>query len=166
MKDPNSRAPAKDAVVIIGAVSKAVRDKLVKAVHGKIAPLANVADTLVLEAKAEEPRKLFRKLNDIVGDNAVVAPVLVDQDGNRLFPTGRLQVRFKDASDESWLSDFAARHGLDFVKSNRWAPQQAEFAVRPSDSRFLPEIAAAVAGDKAVETAWPDVRAAYRRENA
>jgi hypothetical protein len=159
-----SRVPAKDAAVIIGALPKTMRSRVERTTGAKVTPLPNVADTYVVQAKPDDPRKLFNRLNDVVGDAAVVAPVLVDEDGNRLFPTGRLQVRFNKHPDDKSLSDFAKRHHLELTKRNRWSPQQAEFAVRPEDSRFLPEIADEVGSDGAVATAWPDVRASFRKE--
>jgi hypothetical protein len=158
-----SRVPAKDAAVIIGALPKTMRSRVEQATGAKVTSLPNVPDTYVVQAKPEDPRKLFNRLNDVVGDAAVVAPVLVDEEGNRLFPTGRLQVRFNKHPDDKSLSDFAERHRLELTKRNRWAPQQAEFAVRPEDSRFLPEIADEVVSDGSVANAWPDVRAAFRK---
>ena len=129
MGKPDRRVPAKDAAVIIGALPDAVRTRLEKEAGGKIHPLPDVADTLVVQAKPGDPRKLFNKLNDLIGDNAVVAPVLIDDEGNRLFPTGRLQVRFNKHAGEKLLSEFAKRHHLELTKRNRWSPQQAEFAL-------------------------------------
>jgi len=165
-KSSRSRLPAKDAAVVIGAVSDAMRSRLAKAAKGTIAPIANVADTLVVTAKPGDPRTLFQKLNDVVGDKAVVAPVLVDEEGQRLFPTGHFQVRFKTPADDELLAAFAERHGLQLTKRNRWAPQQAEFALRPDDARYLPEVTDALQAEPLVDDAWPDVRAAFRRETA
>jgi hypothetical protein len=164
MGKPEGRVPAKDAAVIIGALPESTRSRLEQATGGKVSPLPNVADTYVVQAKPEDPRKLFSRLNDVIGDAALVAPVLVDEEGNRLFPTGRLQVRFNKHPDDKSLSDFAERHRLELTRRNRWSPQQAEFSVRPEDPRFLPEIADEVVSDRTVATAWPDVRAAFRKE--
>jgi len=165
-KSSISRLPAKDAAVVIGAISDEMRSRLAKAANGTIAPMANVADTLLVQAKPGDPRKLFEKLNDVVGEKAVVAPVLVDEEGQRLFPTGHVQVRFKTPADDELLAAFAERHRLQLTKRNRWAPQQAEFAVKPDDPRYLPEITRAVQAEPAVDDAWPDVRAAFRRQLA
>jgi hypothetical protein len=166
MKKSESRVPAKGSAVVIGALSEAMRSRLAEAAQGSVTPLPDVADTHVVTAKLKDPRKLVDALNEVVGSEAVVVPVLTDKEGHVLLPTGHLQVRFKHAPDESVLSTMAKRHGLDFLQRNKWAPLQAEFAIRPDDSRYLPEITSAIEQDAGVERAWPDVRTSFKRESA
>jgi len=160
-----TRKPTGGAV-ITGALSKETHQRLAELAPGRVSKVADAPPTLLVEAKAEDPRDLCARINDVVGSEGVVAPLLVDDDGNRLFPTGQVQVRFKEAPSERRLSAFATRHNVKLAKRNQWAPQQAEFQVRSDDARFLPDITSAMAEDKGVTAAWPDVRAAFRRTRA
>ena len=166
MRKSESRIPAKGSAVIIGALSASTRRRLAEAAEGTIEPLPNVPDTHLVTAKLKDPRKLFNKLNDVVGTEAVVTPVLVDGEGHQLFPTGQLQVRFKTELDQKTLSEIADRYGLEFTQRNKWSPQQAEFAIRKDDTRYLPEITSAIGKNANVEWASADVRAAFKREMA
>ena len=157
----DSRVPAEGAVVI-GPLSGATRAKLERASPGELSQISESPPMLLVEA-AGNPRSLVSRLNEVIGDEGYVAPVLADPDGNRLFPTGHLQVRFADPVSDDRLSTFAERHGVELAGRNRWAPQQVEFAVRPHDQRFLPDLAASMAGEPGVVAAWPAAKAAFRR---
>jgi hypothetical protein len=159
----NSRVPA-GGVVIIGSLSKATQDRLEKTADGKFAKLADSPLTHVVETSAGDLRKFSERINKVVGSEGVVAPMLADDEGNRLFPTGRMQVRFKQPPTDDLLSDFAKRHKVELTQRNKWSPQQAEFAVRTDDARYFPDVAAELEKDKTVVSAWPDVRTAFQRE--
>jgi hypothetical protein len=162
MKISDTRVPA-GGVVVIGPLSKGTESRLMRAATGKLAKIPGTPPTHVVESKAGDPRKLWERINKLVGDEGVVAPVLVDDEGNRLLPTGRLQVRFEQPPSDEALAKFAERHRVELSGRNKWAPQQAEFAVRADDVRYLPDVASELKRDKSVAAAWPDVRAAYRR---
>src|SRR4051812_2424683 len=130
---------------------------------GPIAKVSNTPPTLVIEGQSGDPRALCERINQVVGSEGVVAPLLVDDEGNRLFPTGHLQVRFEEPPSDGTLSAFADRHRVELGGRNKWAPPQADFLVGRDDGRFLPDIASAMAQDDGVVDAWPDVQAAFRR---
>jgi hypothetical protein len=117
----------------------------------------------MVESKAEDSRALCERINDAVGPEAVVAPLLVDDEGNRLFPTGKLLVRFEERPTDDLLSAFAERHQVELSQRNKWAERQAEFNLSTTDHRFLPDIAAAMNEDAGVTKAWPEVQASFRR---
>ena len=165
MKSADKRVPA-GGVIVIGSLSSETEARLTKAVPGKLAKISDSPPTHVLETTTDDLRKFSERINNMVGNEGVVAPLLLDQDGNRLFPTGHLQVRFREALSDDVLVRFAKRHQLDLAQRNTWAAQQAEFAVRRDDTRYFPDIAAQVSRDKQVAQAWPDVRAAFRRATA
>lgn len=157
----DSRVP-KGGVVIIGSLSGATQERLAKAADGKIEKISGAPFTQVVK-KSGNLRKLSERLNEVVGSEGIVAPLFSDAEGNRLFPTGRLQVRFKQPLTDTYLSDFAKRHNVDLAQRNKWSPQQAEFAMRTDDTRYFPDVASELKKDDAVMTAWPDVQAAFRR---
>ena len=163
MKAADSRLPAKDSVLVIGPLSDATRSDIVRAAQAEVAPLPGVEDAFVVKTKPGNPRQLFQKVNDLVGDKLLVAPVLIDKDGERLFPTGDIQVRFKTPPTDQELADFAKRLQVGAPKRNKWSPQQAAFAVRSDDARFLPEITEQMGAQSSVQAAWADVRAQFRR---
>ena len=163
MKASSTRIPA-DGTVIIGSLSDATQSRLTEAVSGRLSKISDAPPTLVVESKADDPRALCQRVNQVVGDEAVVAPLLTDEEGNRLFPTGQLQVRFERPPPEDQLKQVAERHKLDLAGRNKWAAQQAVFSIRPEDSRYLPDIAAELTKEEGVAAVWPDVKAAFRRE--
>ena len=161
----NSRTPS-GGVVVIGSLSQATRERLVKAADGKIAKISDAPLTHVVEKTGVNLHKFSERINKVVGTEGVVAPMLVDEEGNRLLPTGRMQVRFKEPPTDNFLTSFAKRHNVELAQRNKWSPQQVEFAVRSDDTRYFPDVAVELKKDNEVMTAWPDVQAAFRREKA
>jgi hypothetical protein len=159
------RVPAPGAVVI-GELSPATRSRLEKTTSAPLETPSGAGDTVVIEGGAPDPRSFWEEINKIVGDEALVAPLLSDDEGHRLVPTGRLQARFKSEPSDDELAAFADRHGLTLSKRNAWSPAQAEFSIRPEDGRYPPDIVDRIAADTNVRAVWPDVRAAYKRESA
>jgi hypothetical protein len=150
-------------VAVIGAISDETKSRLTKAVRGKLDKVSEAPLTHVLETKSGDLRALSDRINKVVGTEGVVAPLLTDDDGNRLFPTGSLQVRFKDQPSDDQLAGFAKRHKVKLKQRNRWAPRQAEFTIGSDDTRYFLDIAAELEDDDHVVNAWPDVQAAFRR---
>jgi len=75
-----------------------------------------------------------------------------------------VRAHFRAPQSEAELERFAQRYGAEFVARSRWQPSIAEFRIRPDDPRSVVEVADAVARDGAVENAWPDVLASFKRE--
>lgn len=159
----DTRVPA-GGVVIIGSLSKATQARLTKAGAGKLAKISNAPLTHVVEKTGGDLRKFSDRINKVVGTEGVVAPMLADGEGNQLFPTGKLQVRFKERPSDKVLTSFAKKHKVELAQRNKWSPQQAEFAVRTDDTRYFPDVAAELKKDDTVFAAWPDVQAAFRRQ--
>ena len=158
----DARTPA-GGVVIIGPLSDATQVRLTKAAHGKLRKVSDSPLTQVLEKADGNLRQLSKRINQLVGTEGVVAPMLADPEGNQLFPTGKLQVRFKEPPSEKSLTSFANKHKVEVAQRNKWSPQQVEFAVRTDDMRYFPDVAAELKKDSAVLAAWPDVSTAFRR---
>jgi hypothetical protein len=122
------------------------------------------SDTFVVEAKSGDPRAICEKVSEIVGNEGIVAPLLVDDEGHQLIPTGHLQVRFKQPPTDDSLAAFAQQHRLSAANRNKWNPKQVEFALRSNADQYWPDAADEIASDTAVEAAWPDVMASFKRE--
>jgi len=153
-------------VVIIGALSAKTRRKVERELSAKLESANGVKDVLVADGRTGDPKTLVTTINSIVGSEALVAPVFSDDEGHKLLPTGHFQVRFKESPDDQELAKFGATHGIALIRRNKWSNRQAEFAVSPNDSRFLPDIAEDLSADTAVDAAWPDMWAAFQRESA
>jgi hypothetical protein len=160
-----SRVPVPGAVVL-GELSPATLQRLEKtsAVHLKTPP--GPGEARIVEATEPDARSFWRKVSDVVGSEALVVPILADEEGHQLLPTGAIQVRFKSEPSDHTLDVFSARHGLQPGKRNRWSPVQAEFMIRPDDDRYLPDIVDTIAADADIAAVWPDVRGSYKRESA
>jgi hypothetical protein len=165
MSTENTRTPS-GGVVVIGSLSQATQDRIAKAADGKIEKVSDAPLTHVVEKTGVDLRRFSERINKVVGTEGIVAPMLTDDEGNRLLPTGRMQVRFKEPPTDKFLSSFAKRHKVEVAQRNKWSPQQVEFAVRSDDTRYFPDVAAELKEDGKVMTAWPDVQAAFRREKA
>jgi len=163
MKASGGRRPVRNALIVIGPLSDPARSRLATQMGARIAPLRGApADINVVTVKPGHPQSLHEKVRRIAGNKVVVAPVLVE-DGERLFPTGQIHVRFKSPPSDGQLTQFARRFRLRNATRNKWSPYQASFSVRSGETRFLPEIAASITIDEGVADAWLDTRAGFRR---
>ena len=162
MKTDHARVPA-GGVAVIGDLSKTTLARL--AVHGPFRKVSDDPPIHTMETTRKDLRALAEEINAVVGTEAVVSPLLSDDDGSRLVPTGQMQVRFKEPPSAEALDRFAREHKLDQAGLNKWAPAQAAFSVRTDDTRYLPELESELQDDKTVKAAWADVKAAFRRES-
>jgi hypothetical protein len=165
MKAQPKRVPA-GGVAVIGSLTEATKSRLSKTLRGELAKVSEAPLTHVVRTETDDLRALSNRVNQVVGTEGVVAPLLTDDDGNLLFPTGGLQVRFKKPPSDDQLAKFAQRYKLKLKQRNKWAPMQAEFTVSTDDARYFPDIADQLQEDRQVAMAWPDVQAAFRREQA
>jgi hypothetical protein len=160
------RRTAVPGAVVIGRLSKETLSRIAAATGATPKRDESEPGVMILEKVAGKARAAWEKVNDIVGKEGVVVPILEDDEGHRLLPTGRIEVRFKTPPAPKALEDFARRHGLKLAGQGRWNNAQASFALKPEDGRFLMEIVAALDADPETEAAWPDTRSAYRRGEA
>jgi hypothetical protein len=158
------RVPTPGAVVI-GELSAATRSRLEEIARKRLETHSGVGDAVVIHGDSSDPRSFWAEIKQVVGDEALVAPLLSDEGGHRLVPTGHLQVRFKTEPSDDELAAFADQYGLTLASRNDWSRAQAEFTIGPKDTRYPPDIVNRIAGDKNVRAAWPDVKASYKRES-
>ena len=157
------RSPAQGAV-IIGSPSAETLTRVEQAVERPLEAPPGASDTFIVKSKSGDPRAICDMVKRIVGNEGIVGPLLVDDDGNQLIPTGRIQVRFKEQLADDCLTAFAEGHNVILTKRNKWNLKQAEFIVRNDDDRFWLDIIEAIAADRNVEAVWLDVKARFRRE--
>jgi hypothetical protein len=153
------RVPSARRFVVRGAaegrVPKALLTRAVRRLPGE--PGGLVVDT---GEDAADPRAAWEALARLIGPGGLVAPVLVDERGHELYPTGRVQVRFQAEPSEAEIGAFATRHHLASGQRNRYQALQCAFAV---EGDYLPDVVARIAQDPAVKRAWEDVEAAFER---
>lgn len=90
-------------------------------------------------------------------------PVLKDADGNEMYPTGSIAVRFRDRPAAEALRKFAAASALKVEERNEFVPRQVSFRpLRPRDA-YLPGLVSEIADRPEVEAAWASTLGAYRR---
>lgn len=154
-----NRRPVRGAV-IIGALSKKTSARIVKALGEKPTPRAE--DTVVVQVKGD-PRSAVAEIQGIVGTEGLVAPLLEDDAGNELIPTGGIQVRFKEEPSEKKLASFAGRHGVQLARRSKWERSQVEFRPENDDGRFLLDILEDIAADDGVQDTWADVRSSFTK---
>ena len=162
----SGRVPVESQLVVIGEVPSDFAER-VAATGASVKEVSGHRDVRLVALGAEKGAQAARlELAALAGGQALVEPVLTDESGAQLLPTGTVRAHFHTPQSEAELRRFARRYGAEFVARNRWRPNIADFRIRPDDPRSVLEVADAVASDGAVENAWPDVLADFRRAPA
>lgn len=132
----------------------------------KVEPLPGEKGALVVTFGGAVPAAAAtERLLHVAGEDAHVLPVLEDEHGTPLYPTGRLGVRFKKPIADPELQHFAARHDLELVAKNEFQPHQATFAPREPGALHLTERVEGVDADDDVLRAWPETQSAYSKSD-
>jgi hypothetical protein len=118
---------------------------------------------LTLTGEADDPRLAWEYVQKSIGAEAVVAPVLIDETGHTLYPTGTVHVRFDHTPSDDELQEFATTYRLGIRDRNRYQPAQVSFSiVHPSDT-YLPELVDRLSDAPGIKAAWQETKAQYRR---
>lgn len=90
-------------------------------------------------------------------------PVVVDAEGNELYATGSIVVRFREPPSGKALGKIAGKVVMRVEGRNEFVPRQV--SIRPHRPRdvYLPELVASIAKRPEVEAAWLSTRGTYRR---
>jgi hypothetical protein len=118
---------------------------------------------LRLKTPAEDPRAAWRDILARCPEAQWAAPVLRDADGNELWPTGALVVRFRRRPSGTQLDAFAAEERLVIEARNEFVPEQASFRPRQPRTEYLPDLVARIGRRGDVAAAWAGTASRYRR---
>jgi hypothetical protein len=150
-----------------------VVERLVVPAHAAEGPLAKLGlveriagtDFAVVHLAKAVPsaRAAWRLVLDSDSALAWAAPVLVDEQGEELFPTGEVSVRFRETPSEAALAAFARRHGLVLRRRNEFVPSQAVFVPANPRQTYLPAVRERVVAAPDVTEAWANTVSRYRR---
>lgn len=118
---------------------------------------------VTMKGASDDTRRNWETLRGMVPDGAAVAPMMVDDRGHELMPTGRIAVRFERAPERAELERFAAEHGLRLLARNKFQAAQATFAPQSSGGVFLPTIVEDLERSPLVSAAWLETISSYSR---
>jgi hypothetical protein len=114
---------------------------------------------LRVTTQASSSETQWRELTNLAGSLATVQPVLIDEKGQTLFPTGDVTVRFPKKPTAKQLKGFAAKYGLQVRDRNEFVPEQVAFKT----DRYLPDVLQEIDTDEDIQTAWPNTSSRYQR---
>ena len=116
-----------------------------------------------LRAWRIERRDALLEIRQLLPHDTHVEFALEDDDGNEMYPTGTIQVRFTETPSDQELSTLCADLGLRLLSRNDYQPKQAAFeAANRLDADLSVDIRR-LEDTPGVRRAWPEVRARYRR---
>jgi hypothetical protein len=130
---------------------------------GRVEPVTQGIVALRLKSPAEDPRAAWRETLARCPEAKWASPVLRDTDGNELWPTGALLVRFRRRPSDEQLDAFASEEGLVVEARNEFVPEQASFRPRQPRAAYLPDLVARVARRGDIAAAWAGTVSRYRR---
>jgi hypothetical protein len=130
---------------------------------GRVEQVTRGIVALRLETPAEDPRAAWRDTLARCPEAKWAAPVLRDADGNELWPTGALVVRFRSRPSDKQLDAFAAEERLVIEARNEFVPEQASFRPRQPRTEYLPDLVGRIARRGGVAAAWAGTASHYRR---
>jgi hypothetical protein len=109
------------------------------------------------------PRHQWDLLMHDYGDQfEFAAPVMADDQGRLMVPTGKIVVQFQKALSCEDVQEFAKSYGLLYLKTNEFAPNQVYFGSRNKED-YLPDMIARLQSDSRVIFAVPETMARYSR---
>jgi hypothetical protein len=109
------------------------------------------------------PRQQWEKLVHDYGDLLkFVSPVMLDDKGQQMLPTGKIIVQFHTTPTLRDLKQFEERYDLHDAKVNEFANNQ--FSFDATDLRiYLPDLVAELQADGEIKLAAPETFAKYSR---
>jgi hypothetical protein len=114
--------------------------------------------------RTPSPKRAWEQVSQALHADAMVAPVLTDADGNAMYPTGAIQVRFRTNPTDFQLDDFAHRHRLRIDGRNRYKPEQVVFSIAASPAEtYLPDLIADLSDAPDVLRVWPVTKSKFLR---
>lgn len=118
---------------------------------------------VALAEPAASARAAWRVLQDKVGGEFQVLPVLDDGDGDARYPTGEVMVRFRATATDEQLQALEKSLGLELVGRSRFIGNQARFRLRDPAGVYAPELVGKLAARDDIDAAWLDAESRYKR---
>jgi hypothetical protein len=111
----------------------------------------------------QDPKAAWERLQEALGSDIEADPALVDEEGNPLYPTGLINVRFAQAPTDQELERFSSDHDLKVQGRNKFVPSQVTFAPAKPSASFLPDRIKHLQSSPKVKSAWADTVSKYTR---
>ncbi len=157
----SKQAPSSEYFVIFGGAPGTQQAVSGLAELGTLQTVKGLDAVLLRSRVAADPKRLWGRLLETIGEDRAAAPAVVDERGEIHYPTGTVAVRFSRDVGEGELRRFASSHGLGLVRRNEYVPRQVVF--QPKRTQYLPELIETLSGADAVESAWAETRSQFRR---
>jgi hypothetical protein len=113
--------------------------------------------------EASDARAAWQQVLDADPSLPWAVPVLVDESGRDMLPTGEVTVRFAAEPSDEELEEFADRHGLTLRSRNEFVRAQAVFVPNDPRNSYLPDVYERLDAEPHVTRAWPNTRSRYER---
>jgi hypothetical protein len=133
---------------------------------GSVEPLKGHPGLLILSAdpKAAAPKELLERVRASLGRGFQVEPVMMDERGNRVVPTGKVTVRFKTLPSADELRKFAGPLGLTVDARNAYVPSQVSFRIADRSEDGVADVIERIEKNaESVQQVWPETLGSYRR---
>lgn len=118
---------------------------------------------VAIQTDHSDPTTLLKAVRKAMPSPTRVERVLSNERGERLIPTGTIQVRFVDEPSDELLESFSASNGLRVLARNRFQAKQVAFAVSDESAADIDADVSRVSACEGVRRAWPEVLSTYRR---
>lgn len=122
-------------------------------------------DLLVLHlahVSATDAKDAWRAVQDQLGRQVEVNPIVVDEDGQSKYALGSIVVRFPNPPSDEELAAWASEHDLIIRERNKYVPQQVSFGLAHAHRQFLPEVVQSLLKSPQLRC-WLDTLSTYRR---
>lgn len=114
-------------------------------------------------AASSSPRQAWDRVMRKYGEHLDFAsPVLVDDHGRHMLPTGRIVVQFHDAPTGEALRQFEDTYRVKYLKANELKREQLTFQPRDKET-YPPDLIARLKSDGNIKQAEPETMAQFSR---
>jgi len=115
------------------------------------------------DTPTSSPRQGWDRLMRKYGEHLDFAsPVLVDDRGRHMLPTGKIVVQFRDAPSGEVLRQFEDTYGVRYLKTNEFKREQLTFDLRDKET-YPPDLIARLKSDGNVKLAEPETMSQFLR---
>lgn len=133
---------------------------------GRIERLPSFDDryVLMIDSSNSEAKDDWRKLRSALSGEYDVEPVLLDEEGRLMYPTGKVTVRFVDQLTDDEVERCGQHWGLRGSARNKYISQQVTFHIDQHAAQYLPDLIDMIAQQEGrVQAVWPETISEYKR---